>query len=235
MLLPALFIDERKYCQSNPSHLPLLPAIRTTLRSASFRAYIMADFSYYMALYIITSGLLYYVTVLTGQDEAMGVKVMGTMVGVSLGFYPVVNRWAKHSGKKRIVLLAFGMLAAVCASIYGLGHYPIDQRLQLFLFAGAAAFPLAALGILPPAILADIAKADAAQTGENREGLYFAVKYFVVKLGQTMGIALFAMLTIWGKDPGHDLGLRLTGIAGAALCVLAVLAFMRFRDIPNNA
>lgn len=234
LVLPVLFIDERKYCQSKPSHLPLLPAIRTTLRNASFRAYIMADFSYYMALYIITSGLLYYVTVLTGQNEAMGVTLMATMVGVSLLFYPLINIFAKRWGKKKIVLLAFLVLALVCMSVYGLGNYPVGSRTQLFLFAAAAAFPLAALGILPPAILADIARVDAEKTGENREGLYFAVKYFIVKLGQTLGITVFAMLTIWGKDPGNDLGLRLTGVVGAILCTLAFITFRRFKDLPRE-
>ena len=93
-----------------------------------------------------------------------------------------------------------------------------------------AAFPLAALGILPPAILADIAEEDAIKTGANKEGLFFAVKYFSVKLGQTFGIGLFATLTLYGKDPGHDFGLRLNGIFGAILCLLAALVFSRFKE-----
>jgi glycoside/pentoside/hexuronide:cation symporter, GPH family len=230
MLLPVLFINERKYCNAQPAHQPLLKAIRSALRNRSFRIYIFADFAYYMALYIITSGLLYYVTVLTGQPESFGVVLMAAMVGVSLIFYPLINILAKRYGKKKLVLAAFALLAAVCASVYGLGNFPAPAKVQLFAFAAAAAFPLAALGILPPAILADIARADADATGENREGLYFAVKYFVVKLGQTLGIAVFATLAVIGKDPGNDLGLRLTGIAGAALCTVALLVFLRFRE-----
>jgi len=49
-------------------------------------------------------------------------------------------------------------------------------------------------------------------------------------VGQTFGLALFAMLTIYGKDPGHDFGLRLSGVFGCMLCVLAALIFTGFKD-----
>ena len=233
LLVPVLVIDEKKYCTGNPTHLPLFQSIRATLKNRNFILYAAADFSWYMALYIITSGLLYYVTVLAGEKESLGVVLMGTMVLVSLFFYPLIIVWSKIFGKKKLVLIAFIVLACVCGSVYGLGKYPIPNKAQLFLFVGLAAFPLAALGILPPAILADIASEDAKETGENREGLFFAVKYFVVKLGQTFGIAVFAMLTLYGKDPGHDHGLRLSGVAVAVLCVCAAIVFSRFREIRN--
>jgi len=93
-----------------------------------------------------------------------------------------------------------------------------------------ASFPLASLGILPNAILADIAQKDTEETGENHEGMFFAVKYLFVKLGQTLGIAVFAMLTIYGKDPGNDFGLRLNGVVGFVLCIFALLFFSRFKE-----
>ncbi len=247
LLVPVLVIDEKKYCKGKPTHLPLLKSIRTTLKNKNFLLYAAADFSWYMALYIITSGLLYYVTVLAHEKEKLGVILMGTMVGVSLIFYPLIILWSNKFGKKRLVLVAFFVLALVCGSVYGLGSYPAPSfhffgipiapywgKIQLFLFVIFAAFPLAALGILPPAILADIASEDAEKTGENREGLFFAVKYFVVKLGQTFGIAVFAMLTLYGKDPGNDHGLRLSGIAVAILCLLAALVFSYFRENKNG-
>ncbi|RZK79322.1 MAG: MFS transporter, partial [Pedobacter sp.] len=43
-------------------------------------------------------------------------------------------------------------------------------------------------------------------------------------------IALFAMLTIYGKEPANDLGLRLNGIVGFVLCIIAFLFFTRFKE-----
>ena len=95
-------------------------------------------------------------------------------------------------------------------------------------------FPLATLGILPNAILSEIAAADAKATGENKEGMFFAVKYFFVKLGQTFGVAIFATLTIFGHERGDDLGLRLDGVFGLILCCLAGLAFSFYKEKESS-
>ncbi|HEY8929475.1 MAG TPA: MFS transporter [Mucilaginibacter sp.] len=230
MLVPVLAIDEKRYSQSKPSHLPILPAIRKTFGQRNFKYYLISDFSFYMALSIISSGLLFFITVLLRLPESLGGLLMGIMVMVSLCFYPLVNYVAKRKGKKPLVLFSFGLLSLIFAMIFFLGKIPVSSETQVYTLVLCATFPLAALGILPNAILAEIAEKDAAETGENREGMFFAVKYLFVKLGQTLGIALFAFLTIYGKDPGHDFGLRLNGICGFVLCLLAFFAFMRFRE-----
>lgn len=230
MAVPVLAIDEKRYCKGKPSHLKLLPAIRQSFRNKNFIYYITADFSWYMALFIIVSGLLYFLTVLCGGDEEEGFFLMGTMVLCSLVFYPFINLFANRIGKKKLVLFSFMLLSGIFLCVYYLGKFPFDPKLQMYLLAILASFPLATLGILPPAILAEIAEEESRKTGENREGLYFAVKYFFVKLGQTFGISLFAFLTLYGKDPENDFGLRLNGICGFVLCLAAALVFSRFRE-----
>jgi len=230
MLVPVMFINEKKYSASKPSHLPLLPAIRKTFSNRNFKYYLISDFSFYMALSIISSGLLYFVTVLLGLPESEGGPLLGVMVIVSLMFYPLINYLSKKIGKKPIVLFSFSLLSLVFVAIYFLGKFPISANAQIYALLIGASFPLAALGILPNAILAEIAQDDAKRTKENREGMFYAVKYLFVKLGQTLGIALFALLTVYGKDPGNDYGLRLNGLCGFVLCLLAVLFFSRFRE-----
>jgi glycoside/pentoside/hexuronide:cation symporter, GPH family len=230
MWIPAFCIDEKKYSGSKPSHLPIWPAIRKTFANANFKYYLISDFSYYMALSIISSGLLFFVTVLLGLPGSKAGVLTTTMVLVSLAFYPLINWLAARWGKKPIVLFSFGLLSLLFIAIYFLGKFPFSPSFQIYALVIGAAFPLASLGILPNAILAEIAQKDAAETGENREGMFFAVKYFFVKLGQTLGIALFAFLTIYGKDPGHDHGLRLNGLCGCILCILAFGFFSRFRE-----
>ncbi len=230
MWIPVLAIDEKRYSVSKPSHLPLWPAIRKTFANPNFKYYLISDFSYYMALSIISSGLLFFVTVLLGLPESESGLLMGMMVLTSLVFYPLINWLAAHWGKKPVVLFSFALLSLLFIAIYFLGKFPASPHTQIYTLMIGAAFPLASLGILPNAILADIAQKDAAETGENREGMFFAVKYLFVKLGQTLGIALFAFLTIYGKDPGHDHGLRLNGLCGCVLCILAFAFFSRFRE-----
>ncbi len=231
MLVPVFAIDEKKYTVSKPSHLPILLAIRKTFSQRNFKYYLISDFSFYMALSIISSGLLFFVTVLLKLPESMGGLLMLTMVLVSLLFYPLINYLSKRIGKKPIVLFSFALLSLIFVAIYFLGKFPFSPKVQVFALVLFAAFPLASLGILPNAILAEIAEKDSEETGENREGMFFAVKYLFVKLGQTLGIALFAFLTVYGKDPGHDYGLRLNGLCGFALCLIAFGFFTRFKEV----
>jgi len=230
MLVPVMAIDEKKYSRSVPTHLPLLAAIRLTFSSSNFKYYLISDFSYYMALSIISSGLLFFVTVLLRLPESMGGILMGSMVLFSLVFYPLINYLSKRIGKKPIMLFSFGLLSLIFVAIFFLGKLPLSPTAQVYILVLSTSFPLASLGILPNAILAEIAENDAKETGENSEGMFFAVKYLFVKLGQTLGIALFAFLTVYGKDPGHDYGLRLNGICGCVLCILAMVFFSRFRE-----
>jgi len=83
---------------------------------------------------------------------------------------------------------------------------------------------------LPNAILADIAEHDALKSGIKQQGMYFAARTLMQKFGQTFGVILFAMLTTFGKDPGNDFGIRLSGIIAAALCILAGLYFIRYNE-----
>ena len=89
---------------------------------------------------------------------------------------------------------------------------------------------MASLNILPNAILAEIIEKDTIDTQTNKEGIYFAVRYFFVKIAQTFGIALFAMFLLYGKDVGNDYGIRLSGLLGFVLCLLAAIIFTRFKE-----
>ena len=65
-------------------------------------------------------------------------------------------------------------------AIYFLEKFPLSPKVQVYVLVLSAAFLLASLGILPNAILAEIAQKDAIETGENREGMFFGVKYLFV-------------------------------------------------------
>jgi len=101
MLIPVIYIDERRYSASKPSHLALWPAIKKTFANRNFKYYLISDFSYYMALSIISSGLLYFITVLLGLPESKGGLLMGVMVLGSLVFYPLINLLAAPGAKSR--------------------------------------------------------------------------------------------------------------------------------------
>ncbi len=233
MLLPALVIDEKKYCNSTPSSTPLLASLKESFSNRNFIFFIVACFSYYMAINLISNGLLYFAKVLANLSANEGGILMIFMVVLSVAFYPAVNLSVKKLGEKKIFVISLFMLAFAFFGIPLIGKLHIPPRIMLYSSVALSAFPVASLGILPNALLAGLIDDEVRRTGDNKEGMFFAVNFFSIKLGQTAGLSLFAMLTIYGKDPGNDLGLRLTGVAGAVLCIIAGITFAGFRQRAN--
>jgi glycoside/pentoside/hexuronide:cation symporter, GPH family len=230
MYVPVFTIDERKYTQSKPSTVPLLDSLKATLANHNFRFYVVADFVYFMGITIIQTGLLFYVTVLLGLEEGLVLILLGLTVLLSFLAYPAVNLIARRVGKKWLIVFAFFGMGVIFLWIFFFGQGPLDNSTEAYLFAVLYALPLAILGVLPNAVLADIAGHDALKTGEPKEGMYFAARTLLQKMGQTAGIMIFAMLTTFGKDPGNDFGVRLTGLVGCLLCLAAGFVFLRYQE-----
>ena len=235
MMVTVFSIDEKKYCTSVPSSDPLRQALVQTLSNKNFRFFIVADFSFYLSTTLITSGLMYFVKVLLQLPESIGNKLMITMVLVSFIFYPVTNWAAKRVGKKKIVIVSLVLLGCIFLGIGMLGKFALNAEAQIFSLIALAAIPLASLNILPTAILAEVIEKDSMDTRDNKEAIYFAVRYFFVKIAATVGIALFSMSLLYGKDVGNDFGIRLNGVLGFVFCCLAALIFTRFKEeAPKN-
>jgi GPH family glycoside/pentoside/hexuronide:cation symporter len=208
----------------------MMEALRRTFRNSYFRYYVVADFSYFMGLTIIQTGLLYYITVLLQLEESLVAGLLALMVLSSFVFYPLVNYLAKKYNKKILVVGSFFWMSVVFLAIYFLGWFPLPNSTQAYLLILTYAVPVAFLGVLPNAILADIAGEDALSSGEPQEGMYFAARTLLQKFGQTFGIFIFAALTTLGKDVGDDWGIRLSGLVGFVLCLAAGAVFTRYNE-----
>ncbi|MBF0352955.1 MAG: MFS transporter [SAR324 cluster bacterium] len=230
MLVPPLMIDEREYCLGAPANIPVFQALKQTFRNKHFIYYVVADFSYFMGLTIVMTGLLYYITVLLGLNESLMGILLPLMVVISFLFYPVVNILAQKTGKKILITGSFLFMSGTFFFIFFFGKLPIPNLLQAYLVVILYSVPLAFLGVLPNAVLADIAEHDALKTGIRQEGMYFAARTLMQKFGQTFGVLIFAGLTSLGKDPGDDLGIRLSGLVGFGLCLSAGLFFWKYQE-----
>lgn len=230
LFLPIVTVNEKRLLDSEPTTLAFGPAVWQILTNRNFLIFILADFAYFVSLTIVSSSLLYVLTVLLELEESLGGAVMGLLVIISLLFYPTVGWLVKRFGKKPLVVISLLMQGLLLFSIYFFGKLPFSPKTQIFGFAVLAAIPAAYLGILPYAIIADLAEQDTHETGQQKEAMYFAARNFSTKLGQTVGIMIFAILTIFGKDPGNDLGIRLSAIFGGLLCMIAGIVFLGFHE-----
>jgi GPH family glycoside/pentoside/hexuronide:cation symporter len=230
MVLPVLTIDERRYCEAQPSEQAVWQSLRATWQNPRFRLFVLSDCLYWVALTIIETGFLYYVTVLVGKPESFLGQVLPVMLIASFAVYPFIAGLTLRFGKKNLIQLAFLIFGLVFGMTYFLGKLPFPTDVQIYTLAVLAGIPAAVLGILPNTVLADIAELDSLETGTNREGMFFGARTTFMKLGQTAGIVIFASLLTLGKDAAHDTGIRLSGVAGVVLAVAAFLIFRPYDD-----
>ncbi|MGZ3931313.1 MAG: MFS transporter, partial [Bacteroidia bacterium] len=131
MYITTLVISEKHLVRSAGSAVPLKLALRQTLRDKNFLLFLVVDFTYFISGTFITSGLMYFITVLLGLQESMGNKIMIALVALSLLLYPVVNLSVRKFGKKIVTVFSFAVFSLVFLCIYFLGKLSIDPFSQL--------------------------------------------------------------------------------------------------------
>jgi len=235
MLLPALFIKETKYSLQGNSDLTAFQSIKIILKDKNFKVFALSDFFYWMALTSIQLGMVYYVTILIQQEKEQITFYSLLLFVLSFLFYVPVNLITKKLGKKPIVSLSFIIYILVFLGMLFIGKIPLAEQTHLLILVILAALPIAVFGILPNAIIADLAEANAVESGTNKAGMYFGVRMFMMKLGVSATNFIFPALLIFGKSTENDLGVRLTAGFACLICIAGWLVFRQFEEVKINA
>ena len=182
MLIPSLYIKERDYIDSRPSETKAFRSLLKTFKNGQFRRFVYSDVIYFFALTLFQTGLAFYETKLMEIEDTWTFVLTATMTFISVLLYPAVNKLAPKLGKKRLIVTGFFAYAAVflITSLCGKG------LVWGFVIAVCAAVPMAILGILPQACVADVAELSRLESGEDRSGMFFAARTFAFKMGQAI-------------------------------------------------
>jgi Na+/melibiose symporter-like transporter len=188
-----------------------------------------SDIFYWIAITMFQTGLPFFVTSLLKLPESMTTLYFIGMTALSLIFYIPINKLAPKLGKKKLILFAFVIFC--CAYFYTgfLGQIPgISPTVQGLILTVAAALPMAIFGILPQAVVADVAQSDAKLTGDNREGMFYAARTFAFKLGQSLAMLIFTAVSTIGTATGT--GYRIAAFLAAALCFIGGVIFIFYNE-----
>ena len=250
MLIPTFFLKEKDFVDTKPSGVNMFKSLAATFRNGSFRTFVGSDIMYWVGLTLFQTGLPFFVKVSMHIDSSYTLYFLGGMTVLSAAFYPFVSKLVRKFGKKKLVILGFlGLaLAYVIATLIGIlgtaenpGLFGIG-KLPGVIFGIAiciiAAFPMALLGIIPQSIVADVAEADGYETGENREGMFFAARTFAMKFGQSLAMLIFTSLAIIGTTQNVNsnditasiLGMTIVGAVAVAFCVIGALILGLYKE-----
>lgn len=222
MLFPAFYIKERDYIDSKPSETKPFSSLIKTFSNGQFRRFVYSDVIYFFALTLFQTGLAFYETKLMEIEDSWTFVLTATMTAISVILYPAVNILAKKIGKKKLIITGFFMYCVVflITALCGKGlHFG-------FIVAVVAAIPMAILGILPQACVADIAELTRLETGEDRSGMFFAARTFAFKMGQALALVIFTSVTVSGTQESY----RWTARIAFVTCFIGALLFFAFGE-----
>ena len=247
MLIPTFCLKEKEFVDTKPSNVNMLKSLSATFKNKDFRTFAGSDIMYWVGLTLFQTGLPFFVKVSMQLDESFTMYFLGGMTVLSACFYPIVSKLVRKFGKKKLVITGFlGLsLAYVISGLIGvIGTTVIPGAVYGVLICAIAAFPMALLGIIPQSIVADVAEADGYETGENREGMFFAARTFAMKFGQSLAMLVFTSLAIIGADQVADsnditasvTGMILVGFVAVAFCTLGaiILGFYNEKKIMTT-
>jgi Na+/melibiose symporter-like transporter len=229
MLVPVWTIPEKEYVNTVPTNESTVGSLTATFSNKEFRKFVGSDILYWIAITMFQTGLPFFVTSLLKLPESMTTLYFVGMTALSVVFYIPINKLASKYGKKNLILAAFILFTAAFFYSGFLGELPgISPAVQGWILTVAAAFPMAVFGILPQAVVADIAQSDSKTTGSNREGMFYAARTFAFKLGQSLSMLVFTAVSTIGAEDGT--GYRFTAYIAAALCLAGGIVFVSYNE-----
>ena len=232
MLIPCLKLKEKDFVDAVPSESNAFKSLSKTFKNKNFLRFAASDVAYWIGLTLFQTGLPFVVKVSMELDEFYTTVFLGGMTVLSACFYPFVSRMVQKHGKKKLVIIGFLGLAVAYVITALIGVVPgLTGIVPGALIVLVAAFPMALLGIIPQAIVADVAEEDSVVTGEKREGMFFAARTFAMKFGQSVAMLVFTSLAVLGTTQdltSNDLtaspvGLRIVAIVAVVFCVLGAV------------
>ena len=247
MLIPTFCLKEKDFVDTKPSNANMFKSLGATFKNKSFRTFVGSDIMYWVGLTLFQTGLPFFVKVSMKLDESYTMIFLGGMTVLSAVFYPIVPKLVKKFGKKKLVISGFlGLaIAYVITGLIGvIGTTVIPGVVYGVVICVIAAFPMALLGIIPQSIVADVAEADGYDTGENREGMFFAARTFAMKFGQSLAMLVFTSLAIIGTTQNTNsnditasvLGMTIVGFVAVAFCTLGaiILSFYNEKKVMST-
>jgi glycoside/pentoside/hexuronide:cation symporter, GPH family len=233
LLYVPLVIKEKQYARAEPATLGLVEAITTTFKNRAFLIYLIGNVTFWLGFNIITLNIPLYVTVLLRGTEDDTSIYFGLAFVVALLFFPVVNILAKKLGLKAMMMFALIAFLILLPLYYFLGEPAAGLTPEVFgyILLGLTGLPLAAIFIVPDAIVAAVSDLEAKLSGQRREAMYFGAQGFILKMAMGLSTLITgALLQFFGSSAAVPLGIKLTGPVSAIFILVGVLVFSRYPE-----
>ncbi len=229
VLITAITVKEPGGVIAQPSKMPPLKAVLTTLKIRPFVILLVAFFISSFSFTLLTSLFPYFVIYQLGMKDSVPTVLLTMLVSVMLFLIPI-KRISDKINKGPAY--AWGLLVASAAILAGF-LLPQGPTPLIYVIAVVAGIGFSGQWVFPWSMVPDVIEYDQLVTGERREGIYFGIWNFLQKLTGAFGIAMAGWSLSWfGYVPNVEqsstalLGIRLFFSVIPAIVILVSLPLL---------
>ena len=182
-------ITQEKSCEDLPQPLPLKESLKQTLGNQPFRMVMGLYLLSWTTASILAAILVYYANYYLKVPEQANYFVLAAQ-GAAILFIPMWVWMAKKLDKRRAFIWGSLSWIVVLLGIYALGSEQLGLAYVLAALSGSG---IATAYVLPWAMVPDVVEHDQAQTGQRREGSYYAFASFFQKLATGASLWMMGM------------------------------------------
>jgi glycoside/pentoside/hexuronide:cation symporter, GPH family len=180
-------VTRDKDSAEQPEPMSMWKALKTTLSNRPFWSIMGLYLLSWSAASILSTVLIYYANYYLRVPEQANYFILGAEFA-AIVFIPLVVWLSRKLDKRRAFILGSVTWAVI---LVGLSVLRSDQLILAYVLAMLSGFGIATAYVVPWAMVPDIIEFDQADTGERREGSYYAFASFFQKMAT--GIAIWGM------------------------------------------
>ena len=151
---------------------------------------------------IVQASMIYYFKYVLYQEANMTLALV-IMLVTSMIFIPVCVKASKYIGKSRTYIIGIIIICCTILAIFLFGHKLSIYMIYLLMMLTGLGF--SAHYVMPWAMIPDTIEYDYLKSGVRREGIYYSLWVFTIKLGQAFAnLCVGLILGLFGyiADPG---------------------------------
>jgi GPH family glycoside/pentoside/hexuronide:cation symporter len=207
--IPGLFLKERPVVEAEPTKIPPLRAIFSTLKNKPFVSYLIISMIMSTAFTMVTTMMPYYMIYQLRMADAQTLIMVLMMGALALCLVPC-SMVSGKIGKAKTYALGITIASLGLAIAFFLS----GQGNAIFYLAAIVGLGFSSQWVCPHSMMPDVIEQDELVTGERREGIYFGMN---ATAGQITG-ALGSAICGWGlKLGGYVEGAEQTASALTAI------------------
>lgn len=180
--------------------LPLGEALKATFTNWSFLSYVLTSMVVQFTFIMLTATLPFYAKYVLGVSEGFKTSVLlGVIFIIAMPAILLWSRLTARYGARRTLMLSL--------VVYGLFLIPllfVRNFLQGVFATALLGVGIAGILLLLDVLIADVIDEDELKTGVRREGMYFGVQGFMVRLGISVQAVVMGIVL---KSTGYNAAL----------------------------